>query len=130
MARLAGILEPDRIQLNTVARPPAEKNALAVDPATMQSLATLFGNRAEVISDLPDLGNSTAFVAGEGTILGLLRRRPCTIQDVSRGLGIPAAEATKRLAILEREGVVAMGRSAGRVYYVPSRSGKHSVNRQ
>jgi wyosine [tRNA(Phe)-imidazoG37] synthetase (radical SAM superfamily) len=130
MAGLAEILEPDRIQLNTVMRPPAEKNAFAVDPATMQSLAALFGDRAEVISDPPDLEHRTAVQADEGAIMGLLRRRPCTIQDISRGLEISAADTAKRLAILEREGVIAIRRSAGKVFYIPSRSGKHSVNRQ
>ncbi len=51
IARLAERLKPDRIQLNTVARPPAERHALAVGPEEMHSLAVRFGDRAEVISE-------------------------------------------------------------------------------
>jgi wyosine [tRNA(Phe)-imidazoG37] synthetase (radical SAM superfamily) len=130
IARLAEILEPDRIQLNTVLRPPAEKHALAVDPAAMRSLAALFGDRVEVIADPPASSYKTAIELDAADIMGLLRRRPCTIQDVSRGLGIPAAEAAKRLEILQRDGMIAIRRSAGRVFYLPSRAAGRTVNRQ
>jgi wyosine [tRNA(Phe)-imidazoG37] synthetase (radical SAM superfamily) len=128
IARLAEILEPDRVQLNTVLRPPAEKHALAVDPATMKSLAGLFGDRAEVISEPPASQHKPAVEAGETGITGLLRRRPCTVQDVSRGLGIPAAEAAKRLEILERDGEIDIRRRAGKLFYVTSRPRRHSRN--
>jgi wyosine [tRNA(Phe)-imidazoG37] synthetase (radical SAM superfamily) len=122
LARLAEILEPDRIQLNTVLRPPAEKCALAVDSATMHSLAAIFGGKAEVISDSPASEHNSTGEASESAITGLLRRRPCTIQDVSRGLGIPAAEAAKRLEILERDGVIVIRRRAGKLFYRASQS--------
>jgi len=128
MARLAEQLKPDRIQLNTVLRPPAEKYALAVDSTTMRSLAAIFGDRAEVISDPLASEHNSAVEAGEAAIMGLLRRRPCTIQDVSRGLGIPAAEAAKRLEILERDGVIVIRRRGGKVFYIASRPRRHPRN--
>jgi wyosine [tRNA(Phe)-imidazoG37] synthetase (radical SAM superfamily) len=126
MSRLAEQLKPDRIQLNTVLRPAAEKCALAVDSTIMHSLASIFGDLAEVISDAPASEHNSAVEADEAVIMGLLRRRPCTIQDVSRGLGIPAAEAAKRLEILERDGKIFIRRRAGNVFYIPSRSSRHS----
>jgi len=126
IARLAEQLKPDRIQLNTVLRPPAEKYALAVDSTTMHSLAAIFGDRAEVISNAPESERGSAVEAGEAAIMGLLCRRPCTIQDVSRGLGVPAAEAAKRLEILERDGEMAIRRRAGNIFYIPSRPRRHS----
>jgi wyosine [tRNA(Phe)-imidazoG37] synthetase (radical SAM superfamily) len=126
IARSAEKLKPDRIQLNTVLRPPAERYALAVDSTTMHSLAAIFGDRAEVISDPPASEHKSAVGAGEAVIMGLLRRRPCTIQDVSRGLRIPAAEAAKRLEVLERDGEIVIRRRAGEVFYTPLRPKKHS----
>ena len=128
IARLVEILEPDRVQLNTVLRPPVEKYALAVDSATMHSLAAIFGGRTEIISDPPASEHKSAVGAGEAVIMGLLRRRPCTIQDVSRGLGIPAADAAKRLEILERDGEIVIRRRAGKLFYVTSRPRRHSRN--
>jgi len=126
MARLAEQLKPDRIQLNTVLRPPAEKSALAVDSTTMHSLAAIFGDRAEVISNAPESEHSGAVGAGEAVIMGLLHRRPCCIQDVSRGLGIPASEAAKRLEILVKDRRIVTRRSAGKVFYIPSQLRRHS----
>jgi wyosine [tRNA(Phe)-imidazoG37] synthetase (radical SAM superfamily) len=126
MACLAKRLKPDRIQLNTVTRPPAEKHALAVDPITLQSLAPLFGDRAEAISDAPTPEHQAAAAADEGAIMQLLRRRPCTIQGLSHGLGVPAPEVAKRLEILERDGAVVIRRRGSGLFYVPSRSSGHS----
>lgn len=128
MARLAEQLKPDRIQLNTVLRPPAEKSALAVDSTTMHSLATIFGDHAEVISSAPESEHGSTAEAGEAVIMELLRRRPCTIQDVSLGLGIPAAEAAKRLEILKRDGEILIRRRAGKVFYIPSRAMKRKCS--
>ena len=130
IARLAELLEPDRVQLNTVLRPPAEEHALAVDPAAMRSLAALFGDRAEVISDASVSECRAPGEADEASIIDLLLRRPCTIDDVSRGLGIPAPEAAKRLDILERDEVIASRRSAGKVFFIPSRAGRSPVKRR
>jgi wyosine [tRNA(Phe)-imidazoG37] synthetase (radical SAM superfamily) len=126
MARLAEQLKPERIQLNTVLRPAAEKFALAVDSKTMHSIATVFGDRAEVISDAPASEHERAGEADEAAIMQMLRRRPCTIRDVSSGMRIPAAEAAKRLEILERNGVIVVRRKASQVFYVPVRPERHS----
>jgi hypothetical protein len=99
------------------------------DSTTLHSLAAIFGDRAEVISDPPDSEHETAVEASEAVMMGLLRRRPCTIQDVSHGLGIPAAAAAKRLELLERAGEIVIRRREGKVFYVPSRPKKHSRER-
>jgi len=119
MARLAKQLKPDRIHLNTVLRPPAQPHALAVDLADMYSLAEFFGDRAEIIPDTPASEYQNKEV-GEAPVMELLRRRPCTTEDVSRGLGIPAVEAAKRLEILERNGAIIIRRENNKIFYLPS----------
>jgi wyosine [tRNA(Phe)-imidazoG37] synthetase (radical SAM superfamily) len=44
---------PDRIQLNTVVRPPADVRALSLDRAKMEEVKTFFGEKSEVIAFLP-----------------------------------------------------------------------------
>ncbi len=56
----------------------------------------------------------------------LLRRRPGTIRDVSHGLGIPAAEASKHLVSLRQAGMIVIRRKAGQVFYVVSASESRS----
>ncbi len=126
MVRLAERLKPDRIQLNTVLRPAAERFALAVDPTTMHSLAAVFGDRAEVISDAQASECERSGEVDETAIMQMLRRRPCTVRDVSHGMRIPAAEAAKRLDILQRNGAIVVRWKAKQVFYVPVRPDRPS----
>jgi wyosine [tRNA(Phe)-imidazoG37] synthetase (radical SAM superfamily) len=50
IAALVGGLRPDKVQLNTVVRPPADSDSAAVEWAVLQDLATLFTPPAEVIA--------------------------------------------------------------------------------
>jgi predicted ArsR family transcriptional regulator len=53
----------------------------------------------------------------EEDVLALLRRRPCTSEDVAEGLGIHIAEALKRLNALTAIGTVRSTISGGRNFY-------------
>ncbi len=53
----------------------------------------------------------------EEDVLALLRRRPCTSEDVAEGLGIHIAEALKRLNALTAIGTVSSTISGGRNFY-------------
>lgn len=50
IAAHAAALRPEKVQLNTVVRPPSFENAAAVDDAQLARLAGLFSPRAEVIA--------------------------------------------------------------------------------
>ncbi len=49
MAEIAGWISPDRVQLNTVVRPPAESSAVPVARCLLECFAAAFGDKAEVI---------------------------------------------------------------------------------
>jgi wyosine [tRNA(Phe)-imidazoG37] synthetase (radical SAM superfamily) len=95
IAACAGRIAPDRIQLNTVTRPPAEDYAAPVDRLLLEELSELFTPRAEVIADFRALHSDAEFSATRDTVLDLLRRRPCTLDDIAGGLGIHRNEAAK-----------------------------------
>jgi wyosine [tRNA(Phe)-imidazoG37] synthetase (radical SAM superfamily) len=102
IAAAAKRIRPDRVQLNTVARPPTEASAHAVPAHQMAVFASLFDGRAEVICG-EGAGESLPLASPAVTdrdILALLSRRPCTAQGVSAGLGLHIAETTKRLQSL------------------------------
>jgi wyosine [tRNA(Phe)-imidazoG37] synthetase (radical SAM superfamily) len=97
---------PDRVQLNTVARPPAEESAHSVPARQMAAFAGLFDGKTEVICE-EKIGEPRPLASPAVTdrdILALLSRRPCTAQSVSVGLGLHIAETTKRLqSLIERQ---------------------------
>lgn len=94
-AACAAKIRPDRIQLNTVTRPPAEDSAAGVDRDRLERLCALFTPQAEVIADYRGVHGAAEFSATRDTVLDLLRRRPCTLEDIVGGLGIHLNEAIK-----------------------------------
>ena len=104
IAAIAAGIRPDRIQLNTVTRPPCESFALPVPRASLERLARLFGERGEVIVERAGPGSAPESEPRLPELLGLLARRPCTVQDMAAGLGMHPVEAAKCAAELERAG--------------------------
>ncbi len=109
-------IRPDCVQLNTVTRPPAEGYAVRVSPERLHAIAATFDPPAETIADFhrPETAGGTA---GREEILDLLRRRPCSMEDVADGLGIHRAEAVKYLELLMGERLVETSSTGSKLYY-------------
>ncbi len=116
LAELAARIAPDRIQLNTAVRPPAESFAAPVDGVTLDELAALFTPHAEVIADLP--ASAGVGIAAQADVLELLSRRPCTVADIASGLGIHHGEALKAATALVNQGAAQLHTHQGRSFYV------------
>ena len=119
IAGLAKRIRPERIQLNTVSRPPAEEFASPVATEQMQLFKQLFSSVTEVISES---GRDEACVSvrsedEDASILALLSRRPCTVEGISIGLGMHAGDAIKRLEALSKDGAVKLVRKQGAIFY-------------
>lgn len=125
IAEIARRIGPDRVHLNTATRPPAEKSALAVQKAELQRLAAAFGGTATVVADYPATAQQGEFAARREDVLNLLRRRPCTVDDVAGGLGLHRNEAIKYVEELSSEGWIEASTSADRVYYKAAGPGLH-----
>ena len=110
-------IRPTRVQLNTVARPPAESYALAVSRDRMHELAGRFHPPADVICEFRAEAERPEVTANRDRILELLRRRPSTLDDVAAGLGMHPNEVVKYTEQLTAEGLLLRTRSGGRVYY-------------
>jgi wyosine [tRNA(Phe)-imidazoG37] synthetase (radical SAM superfamily) len=119
IAALAERIGPARIQLNTVSRPPAEKFALPLSTDQMLALKDIFPRGVDIISQSErDGARVSAFSeAREADIMALLRRRPCTSEDIAIGLGIHVMEALKRLEALIAAGKVNTAVTGGRSFY-------------
>ena len=117
LKRAVGRIRPDRIQLNTVVRPPADKTARALSPAEMERIRAFFGEKAEVIASFKEAGQSGGTEDRVAAILATAGRRPVTAADLSRSLGIPAADVRVLAARLERAGRLHSVRHGGKVYF-------------
>ncbi|MEW6363471.1 MAG: radical SAM protein [Acidobacteriota bacterium] len=112
-------IRPERVQLNSVSRPPCEDFAFAVPAKRLEGLATLFDRRADVVCESGDNTSQThaSEAATDQAILALLSRRPCTAKGVADGLGIHINEATKRLHRLAQQREVRLLRRQRKLFY-------------
>ncbi len=79
-------IRPDKIQVNTAVRPTAEPNIVRVEPNRLQDLARRLGEAAEVIADFDRQSAAGQLITDMESILETLRRRPCTLDDLSNTL--------------------------------------------
>jgi wyosine [tRNA(Phe)-imidazoG37] synthetase (radical SAM superfamily) len=110
-------IRPDRVQLNTVTRPPCEDFAYPVSPEAMPAFVRLFGRGASVVSEHRPQRAAGSGTLADGDILALLTRRPCTARGISEGLGLHLGELIKRLDILADRGAVTSVRKNGSVFF-------------
>jgi wyosine [tRNA(Phe)-imidazoG37] synthetase (radical SAM superfamily) len=117
LTRCVDCIQPDRIQLNTVTRPPAEDFVVGVSAERMREYAPLFGPHAEVVADFHTGPNQTEFTANRADVLDLLRRRPCSIEDLVNGLGLHRNEVLKYTEELVAQGLVTCTLTNGTLFY-------------
>jgi wyosine [tRNA(Phe)-imidazoG37] synthetase (radical SAM superfamily) len=118
--RLKGVIEriqPDRVQLNTPVRPPAEEFAYPLSTSQLEEIRKQLGEKAEIISEFAaPLGEEFNSVK-DTEILNLIKRRPCTTEDISKALGLRMDEVMKYLAYLTRTGSIRYRIYEHRCYY-------------
>ena len=98
-------------------RPPAEDYAFAVQRQRLDELAAMFDPPAEVIADFRGIHQQSEFAAGREGVLELLRRRPCSIEDIADGLGMHRNEVVKYVEELSAEKMIEYISTADKLYY-------------
>jgi len=117
LVRCVDLIKPDRVQLNTVVRPPAESFAVGVSQQRLVELAAMFTPPAEIIADFRGVHEQAEFTAGRDEILNMLRRRPCSIADIAEGLGMHRNEVIKYVEELTARKLLVQTSVGGRLFY-------------
>jgi wyosine [tRNA(Phe)-imidazoG37] synthetase (radical SAM superfamily) len=107
----------DKIQLNTVIRPPSENFARPLDFDEMVKIKKFLGERCEVIPRFSRRGQRAYKEDVEHQILDLVGRRPVTVGDISEALGLHENEVIKYVETLSESGQVNAELFNGRFYY-------------
>jgi len=108
---------PDKVQINTVTRPPAEAFAEPVPEKQLEAIAKLLYKNAEVIADYRGVHKQQDFSARREDVLTLLKRRPCSIEDIAAGLGLHRNEVVKYVEELSSEGKIEAKPQNRQLYY-------------
>ncbi|MEN8228973.1 MAG: radical SAM protein [Bacteroidota bacterium] len=101
-------IKPDRIQLNTLDRPGTVEGLRA---ATWEELEKISGQwkleHVEIIAPPQDRKDVKSYRTDvESAILETLSRRPCTLEDLEKILGLHINEINKYLSVLEESGSI------------------------
>lgn len=99
-------IRPDKVHLNTAVRPAAEPDVVALSREMLDQIARRIGGQCEVIGEAPAGLSGHHETRPEADVISVLKRRPCTIQDICAGLGITRHEAAKYVGHLQGMGVV------------------------
>lgn len=115
-------INPDSVQLNTLDRPGTVSNLSA---ATRQQMAKIIEEwnlpGMEIIAAAPKRKGVHSYRNdAEEAIMGIIARRPCTIEDLSETLGMHISEINKYLDVLESENKIQSVRQNRGVFYKPA----------
>jgi wyosine [tRNA(Phe)-imidazoG37] synthetase (radical SAM superfamily) len=111
-------LRPDRIQLNTVARPGTEDSALPLADEHLQKLKDFFGPPAEVIAGSRHSSAKVQSGPVEERILETASRRPVTAEEIAAGMGLEIKEAEKFLTRLTGSGGLKILQHEGKKFWI------------
>lgn len=110
-------LKPDRVQLGTLDRPGAVSWVRAAEQKDLEAIAAFLGD-AEIIQNyaarkaIPAMGPDR-----EREITGILKRRPCTAEDLAQILQLRLVEVHKYLRLLgEKKEIVGEKQERGQFY--------------
>lgn len=111
-------IRPDRVQINSVVRPPAFEGVLPSTPERLQQIADLIGPKAEVVGQPhlqgADASSSRSF---QTRIIEMVNRRPCTLDDLAQAIGLHPVELVKTLNDLTNSGLVKLRSHQGKNFY-------------
>lgn len=112
-------IRPDRVQLNTVVRPPAEKFARALTLRDLEKIKSALGGNVEIIANFKARGQAPSGRDTAEEILAAVRRRPMTAPDMSLSLGTPLEEICAHIVRLVHQSRLRERVHDGSAYYEP-----------
>ena len=103
-----GKIKPDKIQLNTLDRPGTVFDITAATKENLEKISDFLGfDNIEIIAAFKDSKKGVPFRKDiKEAVLETIKRRPCTLEDLSSILGKHMNEINKYLSKLEKEGEI------------------------
>ncbi len=115
-------IHPDEIQLNTLDRPGTVENIRAATRSELQHIVDFWNlPGVKIIASAPDRKKIVSYRNDtESAILETIQRRPCTLEDLHKILGIHINEINKYLDVLEHENKITSVREKRGLFYQPA----------
>jgi wyosine [tRNA(Phe)-imidazoG37] synthetase (radical SAM superfamily) len=111
------LIQPDKVQLNTVIRPAMEAYASALSPDQLEQIRIALGEEAEIIAEFEMMRHVAHPEDIEERVMRIIERRPETSEDLAKALGLHDLEIAKILDKLAKEGRIKYRTFNRRLYY-------------
>jgi len=119
LKEITSLINPDKVQLNTVVRPPAEESASALTLDEMEKIRDFMGKNCEIIATFEKSPVTQLQITQKESLLDMIRRRPMTLDDLSVSLGKSSSEVLKLIHLLGSEHKIKSVSHKGKDYYEP-----------
>ncbi|VGO17916.1 hypothetical protein PDESU_06518 [Pontiella desulfatans] len=103
IAEVVKSIHPDRVDINTAVRPPADPSVKAAREEHLHALAELFGPNASVAATFKRQGFESIEISQEA-LLGLIKRHPATCKQLADEFNLPSDKMYKTLKSLVATG--------------------------
>jgi len=122
IAALLGTIPLDGVDINSPVRPVPRTGVHPCARTTLERARELFGAGAEIIASTRSNGSGEGRREHKGldAIVSILKRRPCTVEDLSAALGMHPHETSKALEVAVQDGTVSTEVREGEVFFTKS----------
>jgi len=118
MKKIVADLGADKIQLNTVTRPPSEESTGKLQDRELTKACKLFGSPCEIICSFEKTTEIPSQAQWTSIILETLRRRPLTLEDIVKTTNMSYFQAKNKLKVMEKQGLIKSYFFDDNVFYV------------
>jgi len=117
LKRVIDQISPDKIQLNTVVRPPADSRAIPLDRRRLEDIKSFFGAKAEIAAHTPFEEQEVEYDFPAKTVLEMIKRRPVRDIDIANVLNMRLGEVEGLIKGLLLKGLIRKHKHSGDVFY-------------
>ncbi len=108
-------ISPDKVQLNTIDRPPAVNNVKALNYEELIKIKNLIKGNVEIIKNFS--GKKVKMKSSMDLIVNCLQRRPMTIDDLMDTTGLKINEINKILRELDADKLLIANKGERNIFY-------------
>ena len=120
LKKIVSELNVDKLQLNTVTRPPNEETTGRLTMDDLKKICEYLGKPAEIICSFEKSVEKDNIEDWSQNIIEILQRRSLTLDDIIKITGISFNKAKSRLKILENEGKIKSYFFDDNIFYMKS----------
>ncbi|MFC1824916.1 radical SAM protein [Thermodesulfobacteriota bacterium] len=118
LKRVINDISPDRVQLNTVERPPSDPKAQSLDKKRLEEIKNFLGDRVEIVAEAPFKPHRGRYQSVEGPIMEMTRRRPMRAIDIAQSLDLSLGDVEGIISGLVVKGALQERQHSREIYYL------------